>query len=300
MTTMKRGLGRGLNDLRAEMGSMGQSAVLAGVERVVVKPILLTQIAPNGNQPRKTFNDANLADLAASIKERGVLQPILVRPVFGEGHLYEIIAGERRWRAARMAGLTEIPALIKSMTEENSAEIALIENIQRENLSPVEEASGYKSLMDKFGYSYADVSRLMGKSESYLKNILRLLDLPGDVRELVNQGSLSASQARTILAAENPTELAKKAVAEKLNVRQLEDVLRSDPMQRKAGRQSAATTPLDMETAREIEKNLGDATGLKTKVSIKSGGSGHLTIIFDNRLQREQLVRIILQACNKI
>ncbi|MDR0449579.1 MAG: ParB/RepB/Spo0J family partition protein, partial [Rickettsiales bacterium] len=231
----KKGLGRGLADLKAEMGNLGQSAVLSGVERVVVKQIPVNQVAANHNQPRRTFDENSIKDLAASVKERGVLQPILIRPVFGEGHLYEIIAGERRWRAAQMAGLAEIPALIKPMTEENSAEVALIENIQREDLSPIEEAFGYKNLADKFGYTDADVSRLMGKSESYIKNIQRLLGLPQDVQDLVNSGQLSASQARAIIMSDNPTELARRAVDEKLNVRKLEDMLRvkkNDPRNR--------------------------------------------------------------------
>lgn len=293
--SIKKGLGRGLADLQAEMGNMASSAVLSGVERVVVKQIPIMQIAANHNQPRSVFDEIALADLAASIKERGVLQPILVRPVFGESHLYEIVAGERRWRAAQLAGLTEIPALIKTMTEENSAEVALIENIQRENLTAIEEAKGYKSLMDKFQYSYADLSRLMGKSDGYLKNIVRLLHLPPEVQDLVNTGALSASQARTILTAKNPGEMARKAVEEKLNVRELEGILRAEPRKKRGA--AARVSTLDIKIARELEDKVIQATGLKAKIAVKAGGAGALTIYFDNILQRDQLIALIEQTC---
>jgi len=293
----KKGLGRGLADLKAQMGNLGQSSVLAGVERVVVKPIPISQIAANHNQPRKFFDKDALADLAASIKERGVLQPILIRPVFGEKHLYELIAGERRWRAAQMAGLTEIPALIKPMTDENSAEIAVIENIQRENLSPIEEAAGYKSLIEKFSYSTADLSRLMGKSESHLRNVMRLLVLPESVQELVNSGHLSSSQARAIIASDDPGKLAKMAVEQNLNVRDLEDLTRRQAAKRST--KPKRINAMDMDAAKEIEKKIGAATKLKTKVRVMAGGAGSITISFDNKWQQDRLVEILMIACNQ-
>ena len=145
----KFGLGRGLADLRQEMGNIPDISILTGAERVVVKQIPLAQIGANPDQPRKTFTEAELADLAASIREKGVLQPILLRAVSGRPYMYEIIAGERRWRASKLAGLTEIPALVKQITPENAMEIALIENVQRENLNPIEEGNAYKNIMDK-------------------------------------------------------------------------------------------------------------------------------------------------------
>ncbi|MDR0319385.1 MAG: ParB/RepB/Spo0J family partition protein, partial [Rickettsiales bacterium] len=295
----KKGLGRGLADLKAEMGNLGQSAVLSGVERVVVKPIPVSQIAANHNQPRTVFDEEALLDLASSVKERGVLQPILIRPVFGEEHLYEIVAGERRWRAAQLAGLTEIPALIKPMTEENSAEVALIENIQREDLSPIEEATGYRNLISKFQYSVQDLVRLMGKSESYLRNIQRLLDLPKDVQELVNSGKLSASQARAIIMSDNPGRMAQKAVDEKLNVRALEDMMRQDGARKKSGNTSR-TSAFDLQAAKEIESKVSRMTGLKTRASVKAGGAGSLTIFFTNLMQRQQLIEILKIATNNV
>ena len=195
-------MGRGLADLTQEMGNIPDISILTGAERVVVKQIPLAQIAPNPDQPRKTFTESELSDLAASIREKGVLQPILLRAVSGRPYMYEIVAGERRFRASKLAGLTEIPALIKQITPENAMEIALIENVQRENLNPIEESNAYKNIMEKCGYELSDVARLIGKSESYIRNIMRLDTLPPDVKEMVEQGKISASHARTIAVAQ--------------------------------------------------------------------------------------------------
>ena len=160
----KFGLGKGLADLRAEMGQIPDISILTNVERVVVKQIPIAQIGANPDQPRKTFTETELSELAASIKEKGVLQPILLRTVTGRPYMYEIVAGERRYRASKMAGLSEIPALVKTLNDENAMEIALIENVQRENLNPIEEAAAYQNIMEKCGYELSDVSRLIGKS----------------------------------------------------------------------------------------------------------------------------------------
>ena len=208
MATNKFGLGRGLADLNNAKGTIPNISILSGTERVVVKQIPLAQIGTNPDQPRKTFSDNELNELAASIREKGVLQPILLRTVQGRSYMYEIVAGERRYRASKLAGLNEIPALVKTISNENAMEIALIENVQRENLNPIEEANAYKNLMEQCDYELSDVVRLIGKSESYIRNILRLTTLPESVQNLVQQGELSASHARTIAVAENPEELA--------------------------------------------------------------------------------------------
>ena len=171
-------LGKSLAQLNQEMGQIPDISVLTGGERVVVKPIPLVQISPNPDQPRKTFSEAELQDLSESIREKGVLVPIILRTVQNKPYLYEIVAGERRYRAAKLAGLSEIPALVKTMTNQNAMEIALIENVQRENLNPIEEAQGYENLMQKCGYSMTDVSKLIGKSESYIRNLMRINSLP--------------------------------------------------------------------------------------------------------------------------
>ena len=162
MSANKFGLGRGLADLQLAKGTIPDISVLAGTERVIVKQIPLAQIGTNPDQPRKTFNEAELNDLAQSIREKGVLQPILLRTVTGRPYTYEIVAGERRYRASKLAGLNEIPALVKTLSNENAMEIALIENVQRENLNPVEEANAYQNLMTECGYEIADVVRLIG------------------------------------------------------------------------------------------------------------------------------------------
>ena len=222
----KFGLGRGLADLNKEMGTIPDISILTGTERVVVKQIPLAQIGANPDQPRKTFTEAELADLAASIKEKGVLQPILLRAVSGKPYMYEIVAGERRFRASKLAGLNEIPALVKQITPENAMEIALIENVQRENLNPIEEGNAYKNIMEKCGYELSDISRLIGKSESYIRNIMRLDILPTDVKQLVESGELSASHARAIAVAENPAELAHKIIDNKMSVAETEKMVR--------------------------------------------------------------------------
>ena len=167
-------LGKGLAELHQEMGQIPDISVLTGLERVVVKPIPLVQISPNPDQPRKKFKEQELQELSESIKEKGVLVPIILRTVQNKPYLYEIVAGERRYRAAQMAGLSEIPALVKTLTNQNAMEIALIENVQRENLNSIEEAEGYANLMEKCEYTMADVSKLIGKSESYIRNLMRI------------------------------------------------------------------------------------------------------------------------------
>ncbi|MBQ8729214.1 MAG: ParB/RepB/Spo0J family partition protein, partial [Alphaproteobacteria bacterium] len=214
----KFGLGRGLADLQAARGTIPDISILTPAERVVVRQIPLAQIGANPDQPRKTFSDAELSDLAASIREKGVLQPILLRSVSDRPYPYEIVAGERRYRASKLAGLNEIPALVKTLDDSNAREIALIENVQRENLNPIEEANAYKNLMECCDYELADVARLIGKSDSYIRNMLRLTSLPDSVQNLVEQGELSASHARTIAVAENPEDLAHKIIAEHLSV----------------------------------------------------------------------------------
>ena len=222
----KFGLGRGLADLQKEMGIMPEISVLSGVERVVVRNIPIVAIKPNPNQPRKSFAPQELEELANSIREKGVLQPILIRSITDKNNQYEIIAGERRWRASKMAGLAEIPALVKKLDEIGAAEIALIENVQRTDLNAIEEAVAYENLMEKAGYSHEDISRLIGKSISYLRNILRLSTLPESVKQMVIDGRLSATHARTLAVADNPELLAKKILTENLSVKETENLVK--------------------------------------------------------------------------
>jgi ParB family chromosome partitioning protein len=284
----KFGLGRGLADLQSARGTIPDISLLTPTERVVVKQIPLSQIGTNPDQPRKTFTDSELADLAASIKEKGVLQPILLRSVKNGSFLYEIVAGERRYRASKMAGLSEIPALVKTIDDTNAMEIALIENVQRENLNPIEEASAYKRLMECCDYELPDVSRLIGKSESYIRNMLRLTSLPDSVQNLVEQGELSASHARTIAVAENPEELAHKIIAGKLSVVDTDKLVKSAP--RASGAKKHVSKTIDATTVRDIEKKISKVLGVPAKLSERRGGAGSITLFFSTRTQLFELV----------
>lgn len=284
----KSPLGRGLADLSASRGALPDISVLMPSERVVVKQIPLAQIGANPNQPRKTFTETELSDLASSIREKGVLQPILLRSVSGRPYMYEIVAGERRYRASKLAGLSEIPALIKSMDDNNAAEIALIENVQRENLNAIEEANAYKNLMECCDYELGDVSRLIGKSESYIRNMLRLTGLPESVQSLVEQGELSASHARTIAVSENPEDLAHKIISEKLSVAQTDALVKSGPRAKNTRAHTVRT--LDAATLREQQSRLKAALGVPVKISERRGGAGQITLSFATRPQLFDLI----------
>lgn len=287
----KFGLGRGLADLKAEMGAMPEISVLAGGERVVVRHIPIVQIAPNPDQPRKAFAPQELEELANSIREKGVLQPILVRNVQGRANQYEIIAGERRWRASQIAGLAEIPALVKSLTNESAMEIALIENVQRENLNAIEEAAAYENLMNKCNYGIEDVAKLIGKSVSYLRNILRLAGLPESVKQMVINGQLSATHARTLAVAENPEALAKKIITGNLSVKDTDELVKNSKRSQKS--RSFSQNSQNMAETRDLEKQIKRNTGLFAKIKIKRNGAGHLELYFENRTGMERIIDIL-------
>lgn len=281
-------MGRGLADLTQEMGNIPDISILTGAERVVVKQIPLAQIAPNPDQPRKTFTESELSDLAASIREKGVLQPILLRAVSGRPYMYEIVAGERRFRASKLAGLTEIPALIKQITPENAMEIALIENVQRENLNPIEESNAYKNIMEKCGYELSDVARLIGKSESYIRNIMRLDTLPPDVKEMVEQGKISASHARTIAVAQDPSALAHQIIEKNISVADTEKMVRGTA--RRSTSRAYASKTIDADTVRDIESKISAALKVPVKLQERRGGAGQIVLSFSTRTQMQELV----------
>ena len=284
----KFGLGRGLADIQAGMGAIPDISILTGGERVGIKQIPLAQIGANPDQPRKTFKDAELNDLAASIKEKGVLQPILLRAVPNKPYNYEIVAGERRYRASKLAGLTEIPAVIKKLDDDNAMEIALIENVQRENLDPIEEAAAYKNLMEKCNYDMADVSRLIGKSDSYIRNAIRLIDLPDAVRQMVSNGEISASHARTIAVADNPVELAREIVNNKMSVA---DVAKRVKNVKRAGKSRGFTSKtIDADTVKKIENDIKKSLKVPAKLIERRGGAGQIVLLFSSRMEMQDLV----------
>ena len=214
MAAKKGGLGKGLDAIFSENDMEDSNTAVA---------IRIDELEPNRAQPRKSFDDESIAELADSISRHGVLQPLLVRPLIGGG--YQIVAGERRWRAARMAGVKEVPAVVRDLSESEVMQLALIENLQREDLNPVEEAGGYQALIEEYGFTQEDVARTVGRSRPAVANALRLLALPEDLREMVSEGVLSAGHARTLLAfpdEESMRRAAKLAVEQELSVRQLE------------------------------------------------------------------------------
>lgn len=214
MAAKKGGLGKGLNAIFMENESEDSQSTIT---------LKISEIEPNRSQPRKDFDEKSLAELADSISRHGVLQPLLVRPILGGG--YQIVAGERRWRASRMAGLTEVPVVIRELTDEQTMELALIENLQREDLSPIEEAAGYKQLMESFNMTQEDISNVVGKSRSAVANALRLLNLPQEIADMVNSGRISAGHARTLLAFKDAKEMDKAArlvSTQDISVRELE------------------------------------------------------------------------------
>lgn len=284
----KFGLGRNLTDLQNEIGIAPDISILSGTERVVVRQVPLAQIGVNPDQPRKTFTAAELEDLAASIREKGVLQPILLRSVKNRPYSYEIVAGERRFRASKMAGLAEIPALVKNLADENAMEIALIENVQRENLNPIEEAAAYVNLMNKCKYDMADVSRLIGKSESYIRNLIRLNALPSSVKKLVEQGELSASHARAIVVADDPEKMAQEIIKGKLSVADVTARVKNGPRAKRA--RAFVDTGIDAATLKKMSDNISHTLGAKVKITGRRGGAGVINILFATRTQLNEIV----------
>ena len=285
---MSKFLGKSLAQLNEEMGQIPDISVLTGSERVVEKPIPLVQISPNPDQPRKTYNEQELNDLAESIKEKGVLVPIILRSVQNKPYLYEIVAGERRYRAAQRAGLSEIPAIVITLTDENAMEIALIENIQRENLNPIEEAKGYKNLMEKCHYSLEEVSKMIGKSVSYIRNLMRIDSLPESVKQLIIDGKISASHARTIAVSENPEQLAHDIINNNMSVAETQKKVKNS--NRSKTSRNIVKSGLDAQYIAKIESKLSKPLETSVKLREKRGGAGQFVISFDNRIQMEDLI----------
>ncbi len=260
------GLGRGLDSLFAENAVEESSSAVA---------IRVTEIEPNKAQPRKHFDEAALAELAASVAQHGVLQPLLVRPL--PGGQYQLVAGERRWRAARMAGLQEVPAVVREMSEQEAAEIALIENLQRQDLNPMEEAQGYRTLMESYGLTQEETAKAVNKSRPAVANALRLLSLPGSIASLVQSGELSAGHARALLSFETKEQqevAAKAAVSQGLSVRALENMAKKARTPRGERTHTRRDPFFD-----EVELALAEHLGRKIKVSAKEN-AGVLEIEF--------------------
>ena len=272
----QRGLGRGLSALMADV----QPAEEAPARRPD-RTLPIDRLTPNPDQPRRRFDEDALADLAASIREKGVIQPLVVRVSPRDPRLHEIVAGERRWRAAKSAGIKELPVIVREFDDTEVLEIAIIENVQRADLNPIEEAAGYRQLMDRFGHTQERLAEALGKSRSHIANLLRLLHLPEDVRRLVTEGALSAGHARALITRADASELAQEVIRRGLSVRETERLAKS-------GSASAPKAPPKMRPdaeARAIEAELGAALGLKVAIERKGGGSGRLILSFVDTAQ---------------
>ena len=284
MSEPRKGLGRGLSAL---LGDAPRPEPEAGGRRDSVRDIEVARIRPNPAQPRQHFDEDSLAELADSIARHGVLQPILVRAV-GEG--FELIAGERRWRAAQRARLHSIPSLVREHDDSSSAELALIENVQRQDLNAIEEAEGYQALIGRFGHTQDNVGKLVGKSRSHVTNLLRLLGLPEPVRLMLLRGDISMGHARAIATAANAEDLAREIAAKGLSVRQAEALakaVRPGPG-RDIGRASARNArPVDADLA-ALERQLGDMLGLKVQVK-HSGKGGTMSLSYSSLDQLDMI-----------
>ena len=275
------GLGRGLSALLGEM----QSIETAQASGRGVEQIAIAAIVANPHQPRRRFDAEKLDELTASIRAQGVLQPILVRPD-GDGR-YQIVAGERRWRASQAAGLHQIPAIVRELDEASAFELALVENVQRADLNPIEEADGLKRLIGDFGHSQEVLGKLVHKSRSHIANLLRLLDLPLQVREMLVDERLTMGHARALVTARDPERLAEQVVAQGLSVRQTEALARGEKAKLKPQGSKLATRSVDADVE-ALERQLSDSLGLKVQIA-HDGAGGRLTVSYSTLDQLDML-----------
>jgi len=273
---IKKGLGRGLSSL------LGDSS-----KKVQSNKISIKDIVRNKFQPRKNFKKENLEELTNSIKEQGVIQPIVVRPEKSNPGKYEIIAGERRWLASQNAGLHEVPVFILDVDDVKSLELAIVENVQRQDLNSIEEAKGYQRLIDEFGYNQDKLSSFIGKSRSYIANSLRLLALPKEVLLMVEEGQISAGHARSLIGLNNVIELAKKVINQKLSVRQTEILSRKFKDKKFKIVHKKDSNLLD------LQKSIEEKTGLNVNITNKKDNSGTITFEYKNLDQLDKIIKTI-------
>ncbi len=298
--TKKGGLGRGLDALFADSVPVNRGAevkIAAAAETEpdkkqddaeTVRYISIHDVKPNANQPRKVFDEEKIAELAESIRENGIIQPLIVRK---KGKTYEIVAGERRWRASVKAELKEVPCIVRDIDDEQNMLLAIVENMQREDLNPLEEAEGLNQMISTYGLTQEQVSKSVGKSRPYIANSLRLLKLPDEIKELISEGRLSAGHGRALLSVEDPSRQARiveMILNDGLSVRETERLASEEPA---PGRKKAGRKPKDPDVAR-VEADLKEALG--TRVSIKrSGKKGKIEIEFFSRDELERLIEML-------
>ena len=273
---LKKGLGRGLSSLLGDTTS-----------KIETNKVSITDLTRNKFQPRKHFNKEDLEDLTSSIKEQGVIQPIVVRPNKAEPSKYEIIAGERRWIASQNAGLHEVPVVILNVDDVKSLEFAIVENVQRQDLNPIDEARGYQRLIDEFNYNQEKLSQFIGKSRSYIANSLRLLSLPSDVLQMVEKSELSAGHARSLIGLNNSVLIARQIVQKKLSVRQSEVLARQFRDKKFKLVQKKDSNILD------LQKTLEEKTGLNVTINNKKNNSGTISFEYTTLDQLEKIIASI-------
>ncbi len=273
---LKKGLGRGLSSL------LGDSS-----KKIETNKVLIKDLIRNKFQPRRQFAKESLEELTNSIKEQGVIQPIVVRPNKSSEGKYEIIAGERRWLAAQNAGLHEIPVVILNVDDVKSLEFAIVENVQRQDLNPIEEARGYQRLVEDFNYNQEKLSKFIGKSRSYIANSLRLLSLPQEVHLMVEQGNLSAGHARSLIGLNNSVDVARKIIKKKLSVRQSEILVRQfrDKKFKLISKKDSNVLA--------VQKDLEEKTGLSVSINNKKNNSGTISFEYKDLDQLDKLINII-------
>ena len=276
MNKIKKGLGRGLSSLIGETKVENKTNNLS-----------LADIVPNKYQPRKNFDEENLNDLVNSIKERGVIQPIIVRKSNTGNSKYEIIAGERRWLAAQKAGLHDIPVVVTDADDLKSLEFAIVENVQRHDLNPLEEAQGYKRLIDEFAYDQDKVSKFIGKSRSYISNSLRLLNLPKEVLDFVEQKKITAGHAKILVGLDNATFLANKFIEKKLSVRQAENLVK---IFRKTKRNTFSKVDSNI---RDLENSISEKIGLSVSIKNNRNNKGTISFYYKELDQLNKIIDII-------
>ena len=284
MAEQRRGLGRGLSALLDEV----EAPIAEGERAVGLSELPVDVIRPNPNQPRRHFDEAELEELCQSIREKGVLQPILVRPAMYAGQ-YEIVAGERRWRAAQRTGVRSIPALVRSLSDVEVLEIAIVENVQRADLSPIEEAEGYKALMERFGRTQAQVAETVGKSRVHVANALRLMQLPEAVQVMLREGRITAGHARPLIGSPDAERLAEEVAGRGLTVRQAESLARGRSGGGQSRREEKDPNTLD------LEAGLGETLGMTVEIR-HEGLGGELRLRYASLEQLDDLCRRLMRG----
>lgn len=291
----KRGLGRGLSALMSDVADV--SATDEASPKGPDRSVPIERVEPNPDQPRRLFDREQLDDLSQSIKEKGIIQPLVVRPHPKKPDTFEIVAGERRWRAAQLAQIHEVPVIIRNFDDTETLEVAIIENIQRADLNPMEEASGYAHLMQRFGHTQEKLASALGKSRSHIANLVRLLSLPDEVQDFVRSGVLTSGHARALITVEDPVALAREIVRKGLSVRETEELVRAATQPKPKDTPTRKVAPSKDADTKLLEGDLSSTLGMPVTVKHKPGqSSGVLTISYKSFDQLDDLCRLLTSS----